>query len=366
MRNRVRWSVVATGLLLMSAACNAILGIGDLSAPDLPDTRDGSTEGASPLTDGAQPDDARSDANDGACDPCTVIESQPDASIFPTWFITSDLTIKNVNVSIAEPRRPVYLDAGAGSVRESTSGLTWRTAYAAASVSYAGAVAACKALGGDWRVPTRIEIATTQYRSAELTADSGTRTSCVPPPFAPASPSNVWTSTTVPPAVDAGVALYVASDVSCAFLSTTPDQTSSVRCVKGLTKPATFAVSGSSNIVHAVDTDLDWERTGTVIQKFAQAKAHCDSIGWRLPVIQELYGIADTRVLTLTDKRVFVPPPAAARAMLSQTLLLVGPDGTPYYAAISLVEGARGEEDAMSLDDLIPDIFLRCVRQHVP
>lgn len=360
-RNQARWSGLAIGLLvMMSAACNAILGIGDLSAPDLPDASSGSDGSTSP-TDGALPD-----ARDGGCDPCTVVETQADASIFPTWYITSDLLIQNVNVSTVAPRKPAYVDAGAGAVRESTSGLTWSTAHAAAMVDYPGAVAACKARGTDWRVPTRIEIATTQYRAEELTADSGARTTCVPPPFVPPGAYNTWTATKVPLAGDAGVELYVADESHCAFLASTSELLNAVRCVKGTTKDATFEVSASLNIVHALDTGLDWERAGMLIQTYAQAKGHCDSIGWRVPIIQELYGIADTRVLSLTDTRVFVAPPAAARAMLSQTLLGVGADGTPAYAAIALVEGARGQEDAMQLDDGIPDIFLRCVRQHVP
>lgn len=363
MKRRARFVGSAFAALVFSTACNAILGIGDLSAPDPMVAADGSSESAS---DAPFIDSPLEEAGDAGCDPCAVVEPQAGASIYPTWLITSDLPIQNVNVSVVNPRTPSYEDAGAGTVREETSGLTWQTAYAAggAAVDYTGAVSACAALGAGWRVPTRIEIATTQYRDGALTADSGTRTSCVPPVFATAT-DYVWTSTTVAGA-EAGVEVYFHDERGCGFLGSATSATFNVRCVKGDTKPATFNVSVKEDLVHAVDTHLDWERTGTIVQTYAEAKAHCDSKGWRVPIIQELYGILDTRTPTLTDTRLFVPAGTVPRAIVSQTVSTVAADGTPSRGVVSMLEGSRGHEDEMQLDDGIRDILVRCVRQHVP
>jgi hypothetical protein len=96
-------------------------------------------------------------------------------------------------------------------------------------------------------------------------------------------------------------------ETSCGFLGLARTTAYKVRCVKGDSRPANFIVSKLADTVYAVETGLDWERTGLIVQKYSEAKAHCDARGARLPIIQEVYGIIDTRTTKLFDDRLFSP-----------------------------------------------------------
>lgn len=359
MSRRARTWTFAILALGSATACNAILGIHDLSTPDLPD---GAVAEGSVGTDAPVTNETGADAG---CDVCRVEEPQTKGSIYPTWKITSDLLILNVATGGVNPRLPVYSSAGTGAVTEATSGLTWQTAYAngGADLTFAEATAACTALGAGWRVPTRVELATTQYRQ-ELVADGGvaSRETCIPPVFDKTAYRYAWTSTTVP-GTDGGQ-LYYTDETVCAYLAATPVEKCGVRCVKGDTKTARFDVYNGRNTVHALDTNLEWERDGVLVKTFAEAKKHCDDKGMRLPIIQELYGILDTRTLTLTDPRLFAALPAQAIALVSQTVYEITPEG-PYYAAIATVEGSRGHEDNIE-PNATGQSLARCVREFSP
>ena len=146
-----------------------------------------------------------------------------------------------------------------------------------------------------------------------------------------------------------------------------------VRCVKGDTRPATFVISKLKNTTRAVETGLVWERTGIIVQTFAEAKVHCDSLGGRIPVIQELYGIIDTRTTALFHPTMFVRPVTGAaappRGILSQTIHRVDPDDAgprSAYAVVAMVNGPWGAEDTTYVDDKQRDLLLRCVSVFVP
>jgi hypothetical protein len=389
-RAHTRRIAAAAGVLATLTACNAILGITDLVDPgplpgaDAADT-DGPTAEGSTADAGADARDANlapdvrgdADASPGdaglplcsaqpAADPCLVIEAQDGGSSFPTWEITSDLTMQGQNVAVVQPTKPVYVDAGAGAVTEIHSKLTWQSRYqtSADGVTYDGAVQACASIGPGWRVPTYLELSTVQHRAAP--PSSGYLTDCTPPVFGSDSYVATWSSSSVPQLVPEQK--YVHNEGPCGYTSNPVTAQVPVRCVKGDPKPATFVVSKSRNVVLSLDTRLEWERTGTVVQSFAEAKAHCDQLGWRLPVIQEVYGIIDLRTTNLFNGALFAPPTtpdaAAPRAILSQTVYAVL-GGVTYYQAVATNNAPWAFEDQVPPDDLQRDILLRCVH-YVP
>lgn len=371
-------ALTATSLI----ACNLVLGLGSLEERAV-GLGDASARDGSPQDDGSPPEASTTDASrpdgaeagipacvvDGGVDPCGVTVDQTGASIYPTWPITSDLQISGQNVTMFQPLSPSYFDASPGAVTEGSSGLTWQTTLSlgGGNVSYDNAVKACSALGQGWRLPSRIEVATTQYRSFVPNADAGP-TTCIPNVFMKGSTDLVWTSTSVPFAAGGDMNLhYEHYEAECGFpvagnIFTAP---AGVRCVKGTVKPATFVVSKSADTVYAVDTGLDWERQGIVVRRYADAKQHCDERGMRIPIIQELYGIIDTRTTALFDPRMFVAPAGVPRAILSQTIISFDRSAKiPYYEAIALVDGPWGVEDQAPPDDSQADILVRCVRRH--
>jgi len=102
-----------------------------------------------------------------------------------------------------------------------------------------------------------------------------------------------------------------------------------------------------------------------VVRRYSEAKAHCDGRGARLPIIQEVYGIIDTRTTQLFDGRLFSAPMGAARAILSQTVSSYDrPTSTPYYHAVALLDGPWAAEDQAPPDDGAADLLVRCVNTH--
>lgn len=362
MRRRPRILGVAFLVVVGGTACNAILGIHDLSAPDVADAGDGAA--AETGTDGSGQVDGSLDA---ACDGC-VTDPQTGGSIYPTWRITSDLNILNATGSVPATN-PIYEDAGPGALRETHSGLTWTTAAlrgeAGAGLTLAEAKAECAGLGAGWRVPTRIELSTIQYRT-ELDASTFERTRCLSADFDLYAPyPYAWTTTTVPGS-DGGD-FYIADESRCAFGANPPDSLLYVHCVKGATSPARFEIIRERDTVHALDTDLEWERVGKIVSSFTEAKAHCDGVGMRLPVAQELYSIVDTRQLLLTDTRLFPQPPPTSQGFLSQTIAGYDTaDGGAYYTVVATVEGSRGWEDTLPPGNTAEKVLIRCVRQFRP
>ena len=375
MRGRLRFfvfSMTALGLVVVATACNAILGI---TALDDPGNSDSGVADSAMADDSFVASDAASDAmkpcTTGAHpDPCVIVEPQTDGSIFPTWSITYDEN-ESQGTGIVPPNPPSYVDAGLGAVTETHTNLTWQTAYRDAgtennAIDFEGAVKACQALpGGGWRLPTRIELASTQYRFSE------TRTSCIPPVFDQNQVVAAWSSTSAPVAVGTPTSVYVADENGCGFLVRDRSQNDWVRCVKGDTKPATFIVSDSKGTVHAVDTGLVWERTGILVKDYQQAKDHCDTWGGRIPGIQELYSIIDTRTVALFQADMFVPPVTdggAAKDILSQTVFFRDPDGGAVlnYHTVSIQNSPWGAENAAAPVGEKTDKLLRCVKDFVP
>ncbi len=377
MSRRLRILFFGGLVLVTGSACNALLGITDLVDPGAPDAATAadaptSTDNFVPPSDmdaAVTPDAMPTCGTAGDPDPCvvTVAQAAGDA-IYPTWPITSDEQVKGQNVTVLPPVHPTYVAAGAGAVTETHTQLTWKTAYAAggAGVSFDAGAEACAAFGNGWRIPTRIELATTQFREAILDGDGGAnRLICIPPQFDTSQHNTVWTSTAVPVAIGDPVnRVYGGAEAACGFQAADKAANRFVRCVNGATKPATFVVSKSKDTVHAVDTGLVWERTGIIVQTYDQAKKHCDGLGARIPVIQELYGIIDTRTTSLFHEQLFVKPQdgGSPRAIVSQTIHSVNPSiDAGYVAAVATINAPWGDEDQAAADEGQPDILLRCV-----
>ena len=362
------------------AACNLVLGLSDLT--DRPPA-DASTDLVS-VQDSSTPDTSRPDAvapaeagdaglpicGDGSADPCRVTVDQTGGTVYPTWPITSDLPISAINAAIVPPLLPTYSNVTQGETTELNSGLTWKTVRSqnGDNVRWDIAEQACRAAGPGFRLPTRVEAATTQYRPFVPAADGGP-TRCVPPPFAFNGVAElIWTSTQVPfTGAGDSTLRYIHYETICGFLTSSASTSvnAGIRCVKGDSRPANFVVSTRADTVYAVETGLDWERTGVVVRRYSEAKAHCDGRGARLPIIQEVYGIIDTRTTKLFDGRLFSAPTGAARAILSQTVSSYdGPTSTPYYHAVALLDGPWGAEDQAPPDDLAVDLLVRCVNTH--
>jgi hypothetical protein len=186
----------------------------------------------------------------------------------------------------------------------------------------------------------------------------------VPPPFDANGLGIAWTSTI--PVLGTGIvdpsSRFRKNDLSCAFIKNATTSPFTVRCVSGPTKPASFIVSKANDTVTSLDTGLTWERTGVVVQTFAEAKAHCDKFG-HIPIIQEVYSIIDPRNVSQFDPDLFPITPTSdggtpPRIIVSQTMLYAG-----SHEAVNIQpNGSNGDEDAMGDDDGEPDVLVRCVR----
>jgi hypothetical protein len=188
---------------------------------------------------------------------------------------------------------------------------------------------------------------------------------CVPPGF-DSSQRYMWTSTSVPGVTDQA---YIADEGACSFTAgSKTGYKEGVRCVKGDTRPATFVVKKAAGRVYALDTGLVWERQGIVVQTYAEAQAHCDGLGMRIPIIQEVYGIIDTRTVAMFQSVLFVPPVLEAGSVsgaLSQTIFAIDGAGQAYQA-VSLRGDPLGQETATSAVSSSRETLLRCVDRGVP
>lgn len=360
-------------------ACNAILGIEDLVDPGLPDgggsgdaANDGTTNPDSPV----EPTDAGMTpcSASPASDPCLVVVEQTEAdggAIYPTWPITFDEPYLEGMASL-QPIRPEFDAAAPDTVTERVSGLTWQKSYLDGGVNYShpAAAAACAKLGAGWRLPSRVEKATIQARVGDL----ATRV-CLPSVFnGPATIS--WTSTAAPidPSDKPRVFYHQDQAAGCAFGAIDPtdalNANYAVRCVNGPTKNATFHVSKKDDTVHAIETGLVWERTGVYVKTFAEAKAHCENErAMHVPVVQEIYGIIDTRTPKMFDDRLFVLPPrtgGVTRGLFSQTIFNTVDNGdggkVVFYSGVALANAPYAAEES-TVDGTTADMLLRCVRR---
>src|SRR4051794_608687 len=109
--HRIAASFLPTAAAL--CACNAILGIGELTPPERADAGNGATDGNANIadalgTDGNVPDDS-GDPGIPRCsdqpnaDPCLVVMDQTADTIYPTWRLTSYNYKPTVGVAVIQP-----------------------------------------------------------------------------------------------------------------------------------------------------------------------------------------------------------------------------------------------------------------------
>src|SRR5689334_5276229 len=135
---------VAAFLLPAAAAlcaCNAILGITELTPPERADAGNGAFDangnvGDANGNDGGNSEDSGNHelplcADQPNADPCLLVVDQTAETIYPTWRLTSYNNKPTVGVALVPPILPVYQDAGDGTVIETHSQLTWQTRLAA-------------------------------------------------------------------------------------------------------------------------------------------------------------------------------------------------------------------------------------------
>lgn len=380
-------SFVAVSTVAALTACNLILGIDD---KDLGPGRDDAGADApahpvdAPTQDTGTTDTGASTACTGAAtdpEPCTVVVPPLDGggNTYPTFQITSDLNVLGGDGGgeiVTGLVHPSYgpSDAAPDAVTETISGLTWIAAptTTGGTTTEPAAVTRCKAIGNDWRPPTRVELATAQYRE-ELTIDGGPPPPCIQPVFRPETQFGTWTSTFRTETT--AYSMTETDKLGCAFVVSSSNAPADARCVKAAPKPATFAIYNKRTPaqVHAVETGLDWERVGVIVTKYNDAVDHCAALaqqGWRLPIAQELYGILDPTKTDGFDDRLFKAPSTGGppTAIVSQTVLrIVGNER--QYETMQLVDDVSasvGATNGVTPSSAPKALLVRCVRTHVP
>ncbi len=379
-RHRVRAALTFVAISL-SAACTQLF-IGDLRIDDHPDGSGGTDANADAVANADASPSADADATAAvdagplceagvcqSCDgtgTCTIVFEQSGGALYPVWPV----------LSTTDPEfDPIYLPADGGAIYETHTQLLWRVSTSdeldAGLLSIAQAQGYCASIGAGYRLPTRVELATTTARQAIDAAPPSAQVVCVPPQFDPSDLSSaVWSSSHVYQGVsDAAPSTFNMSQTSCGF--NTNDETTklAVRCVKGAPGPATFEVT--ANLVWAKETGLEWEREGKTFSSVSAAKSYCTSLpsgaggAWHLPKIEELYGIIDPRFSQVFHPLLFPHPlgPTDAQAptkLVSSTVFLWISPTDPDYDCVDLKQGGieTGTEDN---DAGGPILLARCV-----
>jgi hypothetical protein len=178
-----------------------------------------------------------------------------------------------------------------GTVTEKVSGLTWEATVGGTAYTQYDAAAHCAAKGGDWRLPTRLELASLVDYTI---ASPGPTINAI---FANTPPVVYWTETIYHN--NAGDAWSVGFDVGYSDygVRNNPDL---VRCVlpsAPVCVPRRYVVPATDGgAVQDVTTGLIWQQTIDGKQyTWDDAKAYCAArgAGWRVPSLTELQTIVD-------------------------------------------------------------------------
>jgi uncharacterized protein DUF1566 len=189
------------------------------------------------------------------------------------------------------PNPASYAANADGTITEKVSGLTWEATVDGTSYTQDDAAAHCAAKGGDWRLPTRLELTSLVDYTI---ASPGPTINAI---FANTPPVVYWTQTLYHN--NNGDAWSVGFDVGYSDygVRNNPDL---VRCVlppASVCLPQRYVVSATDGgVVQDLTTGLKWQRT--IDQKqytWADAKAYCAGMGarWRVPSLTELQTIVD-------------------------------------------------------------------------
>ncbi len=296
--------VASTFLLLLSAACHAVLGLSDPVVERL----DVSEDGAAPADvtgDVSSGEDASPDVDpegglvppniDAGCwaDVVVVQNGWPDFSSTP---------VPQPRLATGVSNRASYDASVPGEVYDNITKLTWLVepdGGAPPTATQQGATEQCAARGA--RLPTRMELVTIQnwYPSDEATAGAD------PEFFPDTSPTSYWSATPVSSNINFGWAVGFASIGFGLYPNINKTAVYPFRCVKGPTPVPTapshrYEVSLACGIVRDTGTRLEWERGRGKSGRYTQGEAHCETMplegrnAWRIPTYSELASLLYT------------------------------------------------------------------------
>jgi hypothetical protein len=275
----------------------------------LPDSTvfDGSTGEEPPSDAGGDADATGSDGGEmddsgvepaGACELQTVCSSPvyPCVELSPSGYTCDGLSAEWPMPSSAPAAKvaPSYDGTSVPQVTvDNVTGLWWqRTVGAPATWDDAQAACAALALGGadDWRLPSMMEL-------VSLLDEVAVEAPRIDGAAFPGTPGAEFWSSTRPSAVQA---LVVAFDLDWTYRSSELTMERHVRCVRGAPKgpftPAQrYSVEAASDTVTDTRTGLVWERSLSDVLVYAEAEAHCASLGggFRVPTFKELFTLLD-------------------------------------------------------------------------
>lgn len=280
------------------------------------------------------------------------------------------------------PNHQSYTDLGNGSVRDNITCLVWEKANPATKSSWQGNFDRCAALGAsnyagfdDWRMPTRVEMASI----SDVTLGS----TGFPRVFGVTSgyylTGSHWYKTILTPSTNMVWGYGTNGFTSNAILLSGANVT---RCVRGngpgeaanayaVAPPNHYTVTGSGADAVVTDnyTGLTWQQTySTARMVWSAAAAYCTSQmtggagGWRVPTLNELASTVNEALVA----------PAVDRVAFPNTISGCGPTHW-YWAAeasrvggagwgLSYCDGYTGWNSASAEWNTFPDAYVRCVK----
>jgi hypothetical protein len=198
-------------------------------------------------------------------------------------------------VSTGLPNPASYTTNGDGTVTDNVTGLIWEGAVNPNSLTQAAAATYCASKGGDWRVPTRLEL----FSIVDVTASVLSTMPAINATYFPNTPAaDFWTSTVyeLAPNLAWNIKFFLAGTTGTDWLSVT--STSQVRCVRA-PAPKCYAahyIVQSGGLVLDAATGLTWQQNDDGAQHtWGDATTHCAGLGtgWRIPSVNELETIVD-------------------------------------------------------------------------
>jgi hypothetical protein len=183
------------------------------------------------------------------------------------------------------------LNGPEGTVADDVTGLTWEERVGPTLYTQGQAVRQCASKGGDWRLPTRVELVSL----VDFTLSNGLPT--IYTIFINTPRERFWTSSHS--AGDPNIGWYVGFDDGSAHQVTTSDAYR-IRCVRGAAShcsPTRYQVQADQTVRDRT-TGLTWQRMAGQKQPWSNAMKYCSSLGtgWRLPSLTELQTIVDETV----------------------------------------------------------------------
>jgi hypothetical protein len=328
---------VGVGCIAVTAACNTIVGndIGHL--------------GDAAVGDGAEPPAADGDGGDsgnvsidGGGSGCGVDDAAAE--------MTCGFTMPNP-ASAGLPNPASYTENVAdGTITDNVTGLTWEGRVEPSEQFTQGqAIRYCESLGGDWRLPTRLEL----LSLVDFTiAKPGPTINAV---FKNTPAQRYWTSSHF--ACDPNSVYYVGFDYGSTH-PIAPTNAYWVRCVRGAPSrcsPARYQVQADETVQDAI-TGLTWQRNVAINQQiWADAFAFCPTLGagWRLPSPAELETIVDETKQSPTIDADAFPGTPSMNSFFWTSWQQAGMSGYAWYVAF-----LHGHSDTEPVDSTY---FVRCV-----